>query len=355
MSYKTGADTVIALKVAGTFGTAVTCTTGDRLEVESLSQSKNPEALTANPIGSGDQMTNETRPGAIDPTISIEKIAGYNDAGAVAMAIFMGSDTAGLISGTAYNHSLLHNETFNSKWGTLAMQTFAAGSATNNVFEYPSCAVKSIKVTTSEPPSYAKLAFELIANNRVLSGVNTSSGLDSCTVADTDRVIFNIDSDFWINAQAGAALSSSNLVSILSAELMLNKDQKSAREARGSGAVGNGQPIPSGTPPYVGTLTVKFKSLDDATYFASLDNNSEWKCSLTITGPNITGTAYKRFLYHIPRMKVIADPNYNLTTPAVNDYTVTFTCLVAASTPLGMIDKYPYFVLTNTRSSSLLT
>ena len=48
MAYKTGADLNIGLKKASTFGTATTITTGDKLEVESLSQSTNVEELTPN-------------------------------------------------------------------------------------------------------------------------------------------------------------------------------------------------------------------------------------------------------------------------------------------------------------------
>lgn len=356
MAYITGADTKIGLKVASTFGTATTCTTGDQLEVESLSQSTNPEELTAAPIGSGLTMANDSRQGAQDPKVTIEQIAKYNDPGVVATAVFQGNDTVTSLGSGGYIHSILNNENFNSKFVTAAFQLFSATSATNASAEFPSCAVNNLKFTVDGPPSYAKLAYELLANKReIASPTNTYAQLETVTAADSDRVIFDVASEFAINIQSGSTLSSpTDVRSILGAELVLDKTQSAAREARGSGATGNGQPIPTGAPPFSGTLTVRFKSLDDATFFTGAGAGSEYKAYLKIVGPLIGGSIYKTIQWFIPRMKVITDPEYNLTSAAVNPHSVTFKILVATSNPSGMISQYPYPCVINSRSTSHL-
>jgi hypothetical protein len=347
MSYKTGADINIGLKKAGTFGTAVTIVAGDKLEVENLNQSTNAEDLSANPIGSGNSMASDSQQGAIAPSIDFEALMHYNAAEIAALACFMGTDNVMSMGSGGYCHSILHNTTFNAQYLTAALQPDSS-----NVMEFPSCVVNSVELSVAEPPAYLKGAFQLLANDRVISGTtNSYSDVAAGTIPDTVRIIPQLSDEILINASSGGALASpGDRLNVRSFTLSLNKEQEFPREFKG--AAGNGVPIPVGAPPFSGELALELKSLDDLTYFTAAAAGTEYKLSFTITGSLIGGSVYRKFVVNIPRMKLVSDPQYNLTSAGVNPLNLTFKILVAASNPTGMISAYPYFFVWNTKATS---
>jgi len=349
MTYITGANTYIALKVASTFGTAGSVSTGDKMEVESLSQSTNPEELTANPIGSGNIMANDSQQGATAPSISIEKIEHYNDAGVAAEAVFFGTNNLNLAATGAYTHSFINNTTFNSKYLTAAMQ-YAASS----VMEFPSCIVSRFAANYSNPPDYGRISMDLLANDRLHTGTtNNYAALAATTIADSDRVVLEPSDELLINLAAdGALTTSTHRVTCQSVSIELVKEQLAPREIKGS--TGNGDFLPVGSPPFSGTVTVVLSKLEESTWFDRAVNGTECKAQLTITGPLITGSTYKKKVRCFPRLKLIQDPEYSLSSSGVNTVTLVFKCLVASSAPTGMISTYPYTLTTNTRSTSYL-
>jgi hypothetical protein len=346
-TYKTGADTIIALKKSATFGTAVTVASGDKLEVESLSQSKNPQELTANPIGSGNSMANDAQQGATAPSIDFEALMHYDAAEIAALAVFMGSDSAMSMGSGAYVHSIIHNTTFNAQYLTCALQADSA-----DVMEFPTCVVNSVELSAAEPPCYLKGAFKMLANDRVISGTTNAYGdVGAATVANSTRIVPQPSDEFLINAQAGSALASpGDRLNVRSLTLTLNKEQAFQKEFKG--ASGNGSPIPTGSPPFSGELALELKSLSDLTYFTAADAGTEYKASFTVTGSLIGGSVYRKFVINIPRMKLIQDPKYDLTSTSVNPLQLTFKFLVASSNPTGMISTYPYFMVWNTKATA---
>lgn len=349
---KLGSDTIIGVTVATTFGTAVQAGANDKILVQSLQQSTNPEELTANPIGSGQDMTDDTQQGATSPTIAIEKIANYNDAGLDILANFMGHAGVSSMGSGAYAHSFMHNETWNSKFLTVAFQAL---SAATGAIEFPSCVTTKVEIKNENPPNYMMANYELLADQRLISGTtNTTTTLESVTVGGTQRIIFGPASYFLVNTQSGSALSNpTDRVSIKRAILTLDKPQEHVREAKGS--AGNGQPLPSGDPPFTGTLEVELASLQNFTWFTAAGAGTEYKASLQNEGTLIGGSVYNLFQYNLPRLKLIADPEYNLSTSAINPTILRFTCMVAAANPSGMISRYPYFRVINDRSTAYNT
>jgi hypothetical protein len=354
MTEITGSDVVIGFKVqaAASFGTATACGSSDKMEVESLSQSTNPSELTANPIGSGQNMANDSQVGAESPTVSIEKLEHFNDAGTVAEAVFwQGASVVTWGATGAYSHSLTHSETWNQKFGTLAQQ-FQVGS----VMEHASCAVTGLKATYSDPPNYGKLAFELLANGRKTTGTtNTYSSLETCTLADTERLVVDRDDTFQINLQTDGALTTTHNLAVTNIEISYEKPQEHSREIRGT--AGNGIPTPSGSPPFAATISFDLKRTTDITFFTGYTAGTEWKATLTVTGATIGGGVSKRIKRHFPRLKLVTDVDYGLATAAVNPMKVTLKCLVvpsSSSIPAGMFDRYPHVEIVNTRTTSLL-
>lgn len=354
---KTGSDTVIGIGTATTWGSASTLGSGHRIEVESLTHSENPEELAATPIGSGEQMANDSQQGANAPTVNIDKIAHYNDGAVNAWATFFGTDTTTSLGSGGYIHSLIHNEVSDWRYTTLAFQGFSA--STQGGFEFPTCVTTRLGFTAAEPPNYVKNQIDLLANNRLegTSGAmqNSYGNLDvNVTMADTERVVLQQDDEFWINSQSGGALSSSDRLVIKSASWELTKERGFVKEIRGSGATGNSTPIFTGNPVFAGTLTVELRSMSDATYFDAAAAGTEYKARLTITGSLIGGSIYKKLDVYFPRLKIIEDPQYNLSDAGYNPLVITFKCLFAPTVPTGMADRYPYILLTNSKSTSYL-
>jgi hypothetical protein len=347
-----GADTVIAGDVAGTFGTAASLGTGDKMEVESLSQGLNPEELTANPIGSGQVMANDSQMGKTSPGGTVDKILAFNDAGTAASAVFWGGVSV-VTQASTYAHSFTKCETFNSKWFTLATQY-----ALSSVMEFASCAITAERYSYREPPDYSKHSFDFLGNDRkTASTTNTFAALETATVADSERVVLQVDDEFRIDVLSASALATGHKRSVKAVEIEYLAPQEHTREIRGSGATGNGQPIPSGSPPFECNVTVEFTSLDDVTFFAALEAGTEFQASLTITGSIITGAINKKITHYFPRLKIVTDPDYQLSSAGINPLTVRFKALTASTVPSGMIaassgGTMPHIVIVNGRSTS---
>lgn len=347
MTSITGSTTKIVATKATTFGTAVAATTGDQLEVENLTHTNNSEILQATPIGSGLDMQNDAQVGATSPTINISKIAGYNDAGVLLESLFFGGESVMNMGSGAHFHSIVFNATRNVKGATIAFQ----GTSTD-VFEYPWCTPTSLQVVADTPPDYVRHTITLLGNKRVITGAtNTAGVMGNATVADSARVVVKPDDYFLINTQSGGALTNpTDVVSIKSFTAQYNYDAQHVQEIKN--AAGNGLPVSSGNPPFNVTLTVEFRNLNDFTYFTAQDAGTEYKASLTVVGSLIGGSQYYTRVYAFPRLKILADPEYNLSTPGENPMTLTFQALAASSVPTGMVSKLPYILVKNTKSAS---
>jgi len=344
----TGAATVIGLKKATTWGTATAIGSGDKVEVESLNQAENAEELTANPIGAGTSMATESRRGATSPTVEIETLMGYDNSALVAVGQFFGTDTVNEEPGGSgdYLHSFMFNETRNQAFVTAAFQ---AASAVAGSIEFPSCVTTRVQITAENPPNYTRLGLSLLANEQELaSATNTYTSLNSATVANSQRIVLQPDDQFLINAQGGGALSGSDKLNITSIDIALEYDQGFVAEIKGS--LGNGTPVAVGDPPFQGTVTIRLKELSDLTYFTAAQAGTEYKAMLDIQDD----TSPYRMRVYFPRLKIVEDPEYNLTTTATNEHVITFKCLAAASNPTGMVDTTPFIVIKNEQSGAYI-
>lgn len=345
----TGADGIAALKMADVWGTAEALGADDRFQFESAEENRSPENLEANPLGSGRIMANDSQQGATTPVINLEGLAHYNDAKNAALVCFYGGESVVAIGATgAYYHSILHNEAVNPRFVTYARQY-----ATSSVVEAATSVVTRMVQTFNPPPDYARLSFDLLANDILFeSTTNSYSTLEnSTTLSDTERVVGDPSDEFLINIQSGSALSSpGDRLAIQSLVFTEEKPQESAREYKGSS--GNAEPFPSGSPPYTATVTIVLTSVDDVRWFSHARSGSEWKASFTVTGSLVSGSTYKGKVLYFPRLKLIEDPSSPVSSGGINGLTLTFKCLVASSIPSGMADRYPHQVITNTKSST---
>lgn len=346
----TGAQAKIGMKVATTFGTATTCTTGDRLDGITLDPNENATSIQVPVIGSGDLMLNNTDKGNTAPSASISGPAGYNDPKMVAVAqLFGGASFTNMGSGL-YTHSVTFNETANQKYLTLAWQ---AHSASAGAVEFPSAVCTRAAFNFPTPNDYMGLDLDLLGDQYKISGTtNTYSSLAAVTAADSQRIVWQLSDELLINVQSSGALTTgTDRVNVESATLEYVRAQEHRPEAKGS--AGNAVPVATGDYPFAVTLTCTFRTLADFTFFTAQQAGTEYKASLTQTGPTLGGGNY-RIIHNLPRLKIVESPVSGLTEAGNNNLTVVFQGLVASANPTGMINRYPYILINSGRSTSLL-
>lgn len=348
MASKTGALTRIILAKGTTFGTEVAGGANDKVEVSSLSWDESAEALIDMPIGSGQDMVNDSTRGATSPNLTIEKVARFNDAANMAMGILWGGTSFNVEAGGYYAHSFIYNGTRNRNYFSAAWDS-AAGST----IAMASCTPTKVVEKYGGFPNYLTQTIEAKGDAvTYASSTNTSTTLGTATVADTVRVIAKPSDRFRLNLQTGSALANGDTYSITGAEFSFEYPVDYPKEMKGS--AGNGPPISTGSEaPLVATLSITFRNMDDVHHrlFINSQNDTEYKADFVITGS--TGS-YKRN-YFFPRLKIVEDPQYDLTGTGENPVTVKFKSLVASSAPAGMFHGYPYWIVWNTRSSAYFT
>lgn len=340
MTSKTGANVSIAIGTSSTWGTADTIGTGDKAIHTSFTHNKNPEELTITGIGSGAEMASDSAQGATTPTISGTVPMHYNDAiGQVIASFFQGESITGNAA-SGYTHSFVHGG-FNQKYLTVAATPLA-----QSVLEMATGAVTRLQTTFDNPPNYASLSYDVIGNDIKYTGTtNSYATVEAATVANTKKVFAKA---------ADTVVISGTTFPVTSVDVVLTKEQASAREMKGSD--GNGAPIPVGDPPFQGTVTVTFKEWADHTFFSGAAADTTYTMITTHTGDTISGAsnAYQ-FQWRFPAMKIITQPQSDITTGAVNPLTVTFKCIYASSLPSGMYSLYPHCTLRNDRSTIYFT
>ena len=343
-----GMQTNAIYQIAGTFGTATAGGAGDKLKAE-ITPNFNVDTLTPRQIGSGVHMIQTATRGNYKPSLSLAMDGGYRNTMDSQIAQFLGT------SGTPteqtggqgdYKHTITFNTSINAKYGTLAYET-----SSTTVLEYPSCATRSLSLNVSDAPGILEFTSELIAHNAVLStAVNTNAVVAAATATDVEVTAFAFDDTFRINTSSGGALAGGDQYNITGYNLTLTRPQDFIGEIKA--AAGNGAPIPTGL--FEGTLQVTVKELADHTYFTYWTNETPLKCRLDIQGTQIGTGVNKAVTIYIPKMILVQEPQYALTSDGVNALTLNFQIVAATANPTGMSSTYPYFEIINGLSTSLL-
>lgn len=347
-----GADTNIGIKVGSTHGTAVACGTGDKLVLGTdggLSWDFATEIIEHGGVGSGLSMKKNAYAVGEKPTVSLSSFTcGYNNNFAEMLALFMGVSGAPTEQ-TSGEGDYLHTITYSpsvKKFATIAAELTSSGT-----IEFPSAYPTSVTISTGNPNNSLKADFEFVADQKKLnSSTNTNATLANTTVTSESLIIHNQGDSFRINAQAGGALSSGDLLNITSLTLTLTDAKEITAEFKGSNING----VPDRTELLTGQLTVTFKELADLTYFTAYDAGTEYKADFDIQGSQIGSGDNETFKILLPRLKIVNQPEYAIEEAGTNDLTVVFDCLVASANPTGMGSKYPYFEVINGTATSLL-
>lgn len=348
MAAISGINTSAMIKVATTFGTAVTGGAGNKIAAE-ITPSFNAEEIQARSIGSGASLPSDIYAGAVKPTVSLSGDGGYRNNLDVLLAALFGTSAApSEVTGGQgdYKHTITWNTTHPAKY-----LTFAFESTSTTVLEMPSCAVRSMTLSVDSVPGILQYQAELLANDVVLTGTtNDNTEIDACTFTDTTLVAQAFDDIFRMNVSSAGALAGGDNLSITSWTMTINRPLDFIGEIKASS--GNGAPVESGDPEV--TISVTLKQLDDHTHYTAFNAGTQYKCSLDIQGAIIGAGTNKTFKALVPKMQLTKEPTYAVTETGVNTVTLDFRALKASANPTGMSSTYPYFEITNTLTTSLL-
>jgi len=343
---QTGSKNKLGMVLGSTWGTAGTIPAAGAIEHESMTWGENAEKLTATPLGSGEIGPSDVQRGLTTPGYSGRVILGSNTEALVIPKQFFGAESV-VSQASTWAHSLSMNETLNQSFITMAMQV-----TTQSLVEFVSGVVTKLSFD-GKVGDYVRMGFDVLADQlKLTSQTNTYAVLEAATLANSERIVFQADDEFWINGQTSGALSASDRIPITDFSIQYMKDHEMVREAKGS--AGNGEPVPSGNPILDWTITVTLARPQDLDKFVQMQAGSEYKARLSITGAIITGSIASKFIWDFPRLKQIVDPKLDMTAPGVNPLTLTFQGLVASSFPTGMISEYPWFGFVNNRATHTL-
>lgn len=349
MASKSGAASGIILKpyLASAYDTPVAPGANDKISIDSESFSRNTTELTEAPIGGNVIMAKNSDIGDDAPAGTISKTLRTNDAFNAAIMNFMGTETVTTVTSGVYEHSAVANVTSLVNYMLIGRETDSA-----NVDEYVNSVMTELGVEFN-PNQYVKATGNFKASKRLITGTtSTNANIQAATEPTNYNFVFRDTDWFRYNAQGGAALSGSDNLAITSASISLVRDYEFVAEARGS--AGKAPPRVAGEPPFVGSITITLKEKDGNAFWTAHDAGTEYKASIRVAGPTITGAFTHFFRLDFPRLKVVSEPQYNLSSASVNPVTITFQCLVASANPTGMGSTYPMIVLCNDKSVKYL-
>jgi hypothetical protein len=350
MASISGSNTVAAVQVASTWGTAVAAGAGDRLAAE-VTISANATTLEARTIGSGQYMRSNFTRGAYIPTVSLTGELGFRNNWDTIIAAFMGTSgapTEQTIGEGDYLHVITFNSALNAKF--LSFGVTDTGSTTQ---EIPTAAVRSISLSSTSIPGYIDCTAELVGNDIIFPGVtNTYAVVNATTFTEgtPDLVAVTYEDAFRTNAQSGGSIATGNLLGITGFTFNMSRPQDPIPEIKGSAGLN----APIATDVAEGTFSVTLKELADQAYYTVWLNETAQKASIDIQGTQIAGGDNKSFKLYLPRLLMDGNPDYAVTGNGVNPVTLNFNIAVAGANPTGMTSIYPYFQITNTLATSLL-
>ena len=211
--------------------------------------------------------------------------------------------------------------------------------------------LKPQKITETVNDGYIKLSVgvrgtKVVDDSTVVTAMTsvTYAGIHNSTRAKYGQMVF------WMNAQAGAALQSSDEVVVTNYTLEMDRKLDSVH---GSGSYTIMEPLETGKPTIKLTLELARMNAVNELYFADWIAGTEKKILMTLTGPVIVGTSTYSVVRQFPRLIIesveYADAGY---IPCK----IVFRAVVADSAPTGMtgITDPITETLVNIRSTTLI-
>ena len=353
-----GAKILAGVKKAATWGTAVQCGAGDRLQA-TITDNENVQELRPIRIGSGVENDETAIRAGIKPTLEISGDCRYGGYFALLCAQFLGYSPSPGSEITTGEGDYLHLMRYDPAYDVASsFLTVAFEDTTTTTREYPSVVVNRLSISTSEVPGILQFTAGCLANTVALStSVNTNANLASVTLAESELVAYAPEDLFYINVSSAGALGStstygtSDVLAITGFNMELSRPMEIPGEIRGT--AGNNTPVKAGIG-IEGTLTITLKNMADHIWFTTWSADTVLKAILEVRGSQINGGVTKGFQAGFPGLQLVQEPSHPISGQGNLPLTLTFKCVATSSNPTQMNSKYPFFQFFNTKSSAYL-
>ncbi len=191
----------------------------------------------------------------------------------------------------------------------------------------------------------------------VLDGTNTTTTFNNVTILERANRLYTAQSQLWLNAQSGGALSASDKVDYASLELTFERKQKGIYGTYVSADTNPRDLIdePTGDGMFEASLKIDQGRTKTLTPRADLKNNISKKAAIVCTGPIIEGGIPYTITFEMPHLKPTSYENPYGSGIIANSR--TFDVLGAETAPTGMTGNTdPLWIkIVNKLSTSLLT
>lgn len=344
----TGREILVGLKKAAAWRTALVCGANDGLLILSESFKQTIEHLDDDSAGL--PFIQRTDQGKKEASGGMEAYLRYEGLD-VLLALVMGTAGAPTQQGTttAYINSYVMADSLQGLYATLAML-----KKSDKVHEYPSVKLNQFGLS-AEMNTPVKLTVEGTANLLELaSEINTASTMANITYPDKgNRVIFNKDTQFWLNDESGAALGAGDAVYASGFSLSFNRPMEADFVFNHEDA---DEPVAEGFPEV--TMTLDFPRYNDNNhiFFTDWEAMTRKKLVIKFKGPLIETGYYYEFNMSFPNLKII-DPEASISGPGKIPLSLSFKVLGTDAAPTGMtgITKPFQIDVQNKRTSDPLT
>ena len=274
--------------------------------------------------------------------VDISTLCGFSDAADDSGAATYTGDIAAPGSG-AYSHTLTMKDSTSGIFGTYAVE-----KGNDKIHVVPS--FKPMKMTMTVNNGMIRLSL----NNRgtkVIDDsaiVTTMSSVTYPAIHNSTRAKFH-QAVFWLNAQAGDALDSGDVINPKNFNLEFDRKLDSEH---GSGSSTIMEPLENGKPTVKLGLEFARKDAVNDLFFAEWVAETEKKASITLTGPVIVGTFTYSMAVELPRLMF---EDVEFADAGIIPAKIVQRAVVADSAPTGMTVTKPLTItLVNTRSTSLI-
>lgn len=327
MSY--GLESVVAVKKASAWGTAVACGANDGGKILSHSFKSVPAVLKDESLGQfvkGADLSNIQAGGNL---VSWLRYDGLTD---LLLAMIMGTAGAPAQQGgsTAYAYSYKIKNKLDGIFSTLAWLALPTV-----VHEYRSVKWRGFTIE-GDAGQPLKITLEGLADKRVNdSSVNTYTTMANVTITEVGNRVLLSQGVFRLNDQAGSALADGDKIYPSKFTFSYKPNVKGEYLVPSAAALINciDEPLADGFSEF--SLKLDFPEYKAKTYIDNLDAGTEKKMDIKFTGGLIASTYYRQFNLTFPRLKVKA-ADVDLGGAAKIPHSIEFDLLQALSAPAGM-------------------
>lgn len=323
-----GREILIAVKKAGTWGTAVVCGADNGLLLLPTNVKRDADINTDDSMGI--VFSKEGIPGPVKVEGDIPAYLRY-DSLDLLFAMYMG--TAG---NPASQGSGGYAYTYKVKTLLDGLFYTYAKNMKYYIEEYPSVKVIGIAIKGEVGAKPLEVTFSVLINNKVVdSAINTLLTFANVTFFEEQNRVRFSEGVFRMNAQSGAELAGGD--TIYPSAFEFNSKRKMAGLPSTQSLTGIKQELidePAGDGTMETTLKLTFSRHTSSTYIADLYADARKKLDLTFTGALIGGGYYRQFKLQFPNLQLKnvnpVDANGNIKEP------LEFIAHGALTAPTGM-------------------